>query len=152
MAECMSEWRTLQKFLPMVNHGAKTRFVLKITEVIVADDDAVVVGSVLEDEPAKNRRDRLLVNGNAASEPIIVVCQALAIVVSGRCESDQTRVDHVVAYLPLLIYFGGRRTSVEEFSKVYGRERAWNEDGRRGEDLQRGRKAMIFVWPRFLKY
>ena len=128
----------------MVNHGAKTRFVLKITEVIVADDDAIVVGGVLEDESAKNSTGCLPVDGSTASEPIIVVCQALAIVVSGRCESDQTRVDHVVAYLSLLIHFGGWRTSVEEFSKVYGRERAWNQDGRREEDSHIGRKAMIF--------
>ena len=91
----------------MVNHGTKTRFVLKITEIVVADDDAIVVGGVLEDESAGKRGDRSPVDAEATSEPIIVVCQALAIVVSGRCESDQTRVDHVVAYFSFLIHFGG---------------------------------------------
>jgi hypothetical protein len=53
-----SERFIFQEFLPVVNHGAKARFVLKITEIIVADDDAIVVSGVLENKSAKNRRER----------------------------------------------------------------------------------------------
>ena len=114
-----------QKCLPMLNDGAKTRFMLKITEIVVADDDTIVVSGVLENKSSKKREDRWPVGGNTtANEPIIVVGQALAIVVSGRCESDQTRIDHLVASFSFSIHFGGRCTSVEKFTKVYRKERA----------------------------
>lgn len=136
----LREEKEEEESVPVIDDKVKTLFVLKITKIIVTNNDPIVVGCVLQDKSTENRTKGAGLWCRRKEIPIVIIGQSLSVIISRRCEGNVSGVNQCITNLsfPRYVYHWGML--IWMFSVICRNNRS-NRDGEKGGQRTQRQKS-----------